>query len=278
MPELPEVETLRKGLQEHLIGHTIADVEVRFAHIISGNTEDIIGAKIIAVKRFGKGLVINLDNEYSLAIHIKLTGQIIYHDQHAVEISKAKVGSLPNNFTHVIFHLDRHAKLYYNDIRRFGWIKIVKTTEVSALPFFKSLGPEPFRGLTFAIFQNILASSKMAIKPLLMDQKKISGIGNIYANDALYLAKILPTRPANSLSSQEQQKLFDAIETVLKRGLQYGGASELTFVNALGQEGNYQKHFLVYGQQGKKCSRCGELIKKNMLGGRGTYICFGCQK
>src|SRR5579871_1420989 len=265
MPELPEVETLRRGLHHYLVGLTIVDVDIQLAKIFTGDKDALIGAKIIDVRRYGKGLVIEFNNGYSLAIHIKLTGQLIYtgpNEPEGTRISQDKVGTLPNKFTHVIFHLNHHAQLFYNDIRQFGWIKVVRTNQIKSLPFFKELGPEPFTGLTFEKFQRIISASKTAIKPLLMDQKKIGGIGNIYANDALYLAQILPDRPANTLKQGEQKKLFDAIEAVLKKGLQYGGASELTFVNALGQEGKYQEHFLVYGQQGKLCQRCGTTIKK----------------
>lgn len=280
MPELPEVETLKLGLKKYLVGHTIEDVEVRLPKILSGDTNDIIGAKFADVKRYGKGLVLELDNGYALAIHIKLTGQLIYtgtDEPQETQVSKVKVGELPNRFTHVIFTLDQAAKLYYNDLRRFGWIKIIKTDQLNELPFFKELGPEPFAALTLEKFTAIVAKSKTPIKPLMMDQTKIGGIGNIYANDSLFLAKILPTRPANSLHPEEVKRLFEAIETVLKRGLKYGGASELTYVNALGEEGHYQEHFLVYGKGGKPCSVDGTTIKKIVLGGRGTYYCSSCQ-
>ena len=281
MPELPEVETIRLGLQKYLVGHTIEKVEVRLSKIIQGDVKDIIGAKVTGVRRFGKGLVIDLDNNYSIAIHIKLTGQIIYKDEkvsNVSEVSKEKVGSVPNKWTHVIFHLDRGGFLYYNDLRQFGWIRIVQSSKLKDESFFSDLGPEPLNNLTIQQFNNIISSSKTSIKPLLMDQKKISGIGNIYANDALFGAKIDPRRKAKSLTQEEVNRLYNSILTVLKRGLQYGGASELSYVNALGQEGEYQKHFLVYAQQGKPCKNCGTKIQKIKLLGRGTYFCPRCQQ
>lgn len=281
MPELPEVETLRRGLHRYLVGLTITDVTILLPKIFTGDTNALIGAKIIDVSRYGKGLVMELNNGYSIAVHIKMTGQLIYQDPQLpqeAQVSREKVGTVPNKFTHLIFSLSHNARLYYNDIRQFGWIKVLRTDRIKSLPFFKELGPEPFTGLTFVKFQHILAASKTAVKPLLMNQKKIGGIGNIYANDALYLAGVLPTRPAQSLTKEEQKKLYDAMETVLKKGLEYGGASEMTFVNVLGQEGLYQEHFLAYGQQGTVCTRCGATFKKSMLGGRGTYYCPGCQK
>lgn len=288
MPELPEVETIRLGLQKYLVGHKILDVSVKLKRIFTGDPKNIINAKVIKVERFGKGLVINLDNDYCIAIHIKLTGQIIYNDlafvrNRNIHLSKAKVGILPNKFTHAIFILDKNAKLYYNDIRQFGWIKIVKKNDLKTLQFFKDLGPEPIPSsgqpaLTLEQFENILSKSELSVKVLIMDQKRIGGIGNIYANDALFLAGIDPRRKAKEITKTEVKKLFEAILTVLKKGLKYGGASELTFVNAVGEEGGYQNHFLAYGKKGEKCSICGEIIQKIFLGGRGTFFCSHHQK
>ncbi len=296
MPELPEVETIRLGLQKYLVGHTIEDVEVRLEKIVQGEIEHIIGAKVTKVERFGKGLVIELDNGYSIAIHIKLTGQLVYMDESnhppkEIKVIKGTYSTLPNKWTHVIFKLKaesekgKAAYLYYNDFRQFGWIKIVPPGELQKLVFFKELGPElPMdpsdkKGtITLEKFEEILSKSKTAIKVLLMDQKKIGGIGNIYANDGLFLAKIDPKRPANSLTENEVKILYESLLEVLRKGLKYGGASELSYINALGQEGSYQKHFLVYGRQGQPCKVCGTLLEKYMLAGRGTYVCLACQK
>ncbi|MCL5432713.1 MAG: bifunctional DNA-formamidopyrimidine glycosylase/DNA-(apurinic or apyrimidinic site) lyase [Patescibacteria group bacterium] len=281
MPELPEVETIRMGLQKYLVGHKVIGVEIRLKKLVSGETKNIIGAKVKDVKRFGKGLVLDFDNGFSIASHIKLTGQFIYQGpdlpKHLCP-SKEKVGNLPNKWTHVIFKLDRGAVLYYNDLRQFGWIKIIKTTEVQNLPFFKELGPEPFNGLTSELFREIVKSSTSPIKIILMDQKRIGGVGNIYANDALFLAKIDPRRKSASLSTQEIKRLYESIEKVLKKGLEQGGATELNYVNAFGMEGGYQKYFSVYGKEGEKCNNCGGIIKKIKLGGRGTYFCPACQR
>ena len=280
MPELPEVETIRLGLQKYVVGHKITDIEVRLPKIFAGSAEQIIGSKVIAARRFGKGLVIDLSNGYSLAIHVKLTGQLIFRDPKTgkIPVSKVKVGSVPNKFTHVIFKLDRGAVLYYNDQRRFGWIKVVPTNKVSEMPYFKGIGPEVFKDLTLKKFEKIVSGSKVVIKPLLMDQKRIGGIGNIYANDALFLSGIDPRRKAHTLTEEEMKKLYKAIHTVMERGFKYGGASELSFVNVLGQEGEYQNHSLVYGKKGKECPNKNGTIKKIYLGGRGTFFCPACQR
>lgn len=288
MPELPEVETIRLGLSKYLVGHKIVGVDVKLKRIFTGDPKSIINGKVISIQRFGKGLVINLDNDYCIAIHIKLTGQLIYNDlafiqNRNIHLSQSKVGELPNKFTHVIFDLDKGAKLYYNDIRQFGWIKIVKKVDLKTLPFFKNLGSEPIPSsgqpaLTLEQFETILSKSTLAVKILIMDQKKIGGIGNIYANDALFLAGIDPRRKAKEVTKVEAKKLFEAILEVLNRGLKYGGASELTFVNAIGGEGKYQNHFLAYGKNKEKCSICGANMEKIFLGGRGTFFCPNHQK
>lgn len=288
MPELPEVETIRIGLQKYLVGHKITAVDIKLKRIFSGDPKNIIESNIIKVERFGKGLVIEFENGFALAIHIKMTGQLIYNDlafiqNKNMQISPEKVGTVPNKYTHVIFTLDKEAMLYYNDIRQFGWLKIVKRSEIINLPFFKGLGPEPIpssgqKALTFEEFEEIISNSNLAIKPLIMDQKKIGGIGNIYANDGLFLAGIDPRRKAKTLTETEKKKLFDAILEVLHLGLKYGGASEMTYVNAFGEEGTYQNHFLVYGKKGEKCKNCGSEIRRIVVGGRGTFFCENCQK
>jgi len=282
MPELPEVESIKLQLERYLVGHRIEKVEIRHPKVFTGDKKNIENAKVKKIRRFGKVLVFDLSNAYSVVSHIKLTGQFIYRDPNLKReqpLSKKVSGGAPGPHTHLTFNLDRNAKLYYNDIRRFGWVKVVKTSEVENIDFIKKLGPEPLNDLTLKKFEEILGKTKRAVKVLLMDQSKIGGIGNIYANDAVFLACINPKRPANSLDSKEVNKLFGAIKTVLKRGLAYGGASELAFVTPDGQEGKYQEHTLVYGKEGSVCKHgCQGKIEKFMLNGRGTYWCRKCQK
>ncbi len=287
MPELPEVETIRRGLDKYVVGHKILDIEVKAPRIFTGERKNVIGARITGVRRLGKGLILNLSNDYSLAIHIKMTGQLIYRGKETedIEISKTKVGSIPNNFTHVIFELDHGAKLYYNDQRRFGWIKVVRTKDVMDLPFFKTVGPEPpiskgshEKELTLEMFREIISGKNTKIKPLIMDQSRIGGIGNIYANDALFKANIDPGRSAKSLTDDEMKNLYEAVIDVMKLSLEKGGASELSYVNVLGNEGSYQRYSLVYGKKGRECPNCKTKIEFIKLGGRGTFYCPNCQK
>jgi len=290
MPELPEVETIRIGLEKYLVGHKITKVEVRWRKSLPENENKLVEGYVKKIRRFGKVLSIDLDNGYSAVIHIKLTGQLIYKGSNLPNppsLSKKIVGGVPGKHTHVTFFLDKGGKLYFNDVRKFGWIKVVKTKDVEEIPFIKKLGPEPFVSaqgkpsgkLTPGLFKQILSKSSRPVKIVLMDQEKIGGVGNIYANDALWLARILPTWSAKSLSPKEQSKLYDAILNVLKEGLKRGGASELSYVTPDGNEGSYQEHFLAYGRKDEICSRCRKAkFKKITLGGRGTYFCPYCQK
>lgn len=281
MPELPEVETMRMQLAKFLTGHKILSVDVKNRRVFQGDEQKLIGAKVLGVRRFGKVSVIDLDNDYSILTHVKLTGQFIYRGPNLkenVDLSKKIVGGIPGPHTLVIFELDNKGTLYYNDIRRFGWVRVEKTSDVLNEKFIKTLGPEPLKDLTLELFTTILSKTKRAVKVVIMDQSKMGGVGNIYANDALWLSHINPKRPANSLSVSEAKLLFEAIDTVLKAGLKYGGASELAFVTPDGKEGQYQNHTLAYSHQGDECKNCKKAkMEKFFLGGRGTYWCPNCQ-
>ena len=285
MPELPEVEIVKSQLEKFLVGHKIKNVKVLYKNF-KGNKANLIGGKIVKVERFGKAITIKLDNGFSIFVHIKLTGQLIYRGPRlktASKLSKKIIGGVPGVHTHVVLSLDKGGNLYYNDVRKFGLFEVLKTSDIKNIVFIKNLGPDALEKLKIEEFRKILGSTKRSIKTLLLDQSKLAGVGNIYANDALWLSQILPNRPANDLSLLEQEKLFSAVKDVLKKGLKKGGASELAHVHPDGTEGEYQKEFLVYGKQGELCKRKGCVgksakIKKISLGGRGTYFCENCQK
>lgn len=289
MPELPEVEIVKRQLNKYLVGHVIEKVEVRYAKCFQGNKLLVVGGRVERIRRFGKAQSIDLDNGYSIVVHIKLTGQLIYRGpnlEKTQKLSKKVLDGIPGKHTHVIFHLNRGAKLYYNDVRKFGWIRIVISNRLQEISFLNKLGPEPVidpknppaNPLTLEKFSTVVQSTGRSIKTLLMDQSKIAGVGNIYANDALWLAKIHPKKSSKKLSNQDTKRLFKAIEKVLKEGLKRGGASELSFVTPDGGEGNYQDHFLAYGREGDTCPRCKKTkFKKIKLSGRGTVYCATCQ-
>lgn len=289
MPELPEVEAIKLQLGKFLKGHKILSVDVKNRKTFQGDEKNIIGGKVVGTRRFGKVSVIDLTNGYSILTHVKLTGQYIYRGPNLPNpktLSPKVTGGVPGPHTLVIFNLDKGGVLYYNDVRRFGWIKIVKSDEVKNEKFVSKLGPEPpvvenFTGekLTSEKFREILSKSGRPVKIVLMDQTKMGGVGNIYANDALWLSKINPKTPAKSINPEKVKELYDAVIEVLKQGIKYGGASELAFVTPDGTEGNYQSHTLAYGHEGEPCERCHKgIFKKYFLGGRGTYVCPVCQE
>ncbi|HLE48960.1 MAG TPA: bifunctional DNA-formamidopyrimidine glycosylase/DNA-(apurinic or apyrimidinic site) lyase [Patescibacteria group bacterium] len=294
MPELPEVESIRIQLQRFLVGHEIKEVVINYSKTLKEeDKKNIIGANIKKVRRFGKALVIDLSNSYSIVAHVKMTGQFIYRGPNLKNprpLSKKVVGGLPGlpaevllsrtkagKHTHVIFTLDRGGVLYFNDYRKFGWMRLVKSKELTDDSFIGKLGKEFLKDLNENEFSEILLRSKKPIKLLLMDQGKMAGVGNIYANDALWLAGINPRKKSLSLSLSLRKKLFESIESVLKQGIKRGGASELAFVTPDGGEGKYQDFTLVYGREGEPCKVCKTPIKKIKLGGRGTYFCPACQ-
>ena len=294
MPELPEVETIRRQLLKEAVGKKIKEVEVKMPKLVyfDGRKSDVKnfkknleGAKIERANRRAKILIITLSSEYSLLVHLKLTGQLIYRAKNGA----TKRGGhpwppaaidVPNKWTHIIFYFIDGAKLYFNDLRQFGYMKLVPTGEVEEQKEIKNLGPEPLeKNFTIALFYQMLKKrAKAKIKPLLLDQNFISGIGNIYADESLFYAKIQPTRPAGELSEEEVKNLHQGIKTILKKSIASGGTSVDTYVTLSGKKGGYEKYLKVYGRKGKKCFRCGGIIKRIRLGSRSAHFCPQCQK
>lgn len=278
MPELPEVETIRRQLKEVLVGRKIRKIEVLNEKSFLGDSKEILELKINDVLRKSKVVEIALENNLCVLIHLKMTGQLIF-----LEGNKRIVGGhptadwvneLPSKHTRVILTFDDGSKLFFNDLRKFGWVKIAKFDRLD-----KNIIPDVVdEGFTLEYFRRVLKKSKRAIKLTILDQGLIGGVGNIYANDALYLAKVMPNRPSNSLSEIEIKRLREAIIEVINLGIEYGGASAANYVDTKGMGGTYQNHFLVYKQDGKICKKCGEKILKIKLGGRGTFYCPNCQR
>lgn len=289
MPELPEVETIKLQLGKFLIGHTIESIVFNYRKKFDGDEKFILNSKIINTRRFGKVVCIDFENGYSMLTHVKMTGQFIYIGPNLPKpspLSTKVIGGVPGKHTHIIFKLDKNGTLYFNDVRKFGWIKIVESGQVIADRFIEKLGPEipvanntSSKILTLDLFKLLLSKSSRPIKLVIMDQEKMGGVGNIYANDALWLARVNPRMPARQLDGETARQLYEAIITVLKAGLKYGGASELAFVTPDGAEGEYQNHTLTYGHTGEICPNCKKAkFEKYFLGGRGTYVCPVCQR
>lgn len=290
MPELPEVETLRRELRAAIEGKTIKSAEVRWAKIVKPLTpknfnQKLKNKKIIAVDRRAKVLILKLSNDDFLLIHLKLTGQLIYipyaiSHKSIVGGHPQKCGAvgLPNKFTHIIITFKDGSKLYFNDLRKFGWMRIVNKLEVDKL--LSEFGVEPLnKEFTFKKFEEILKKyPSRKIKKILMDQTLIAGVGNIYADESCFCAGLLPMRLARQINSTERQKLFNCIKRILKLAISKKGTSADTYLQLNGRPGRMASYLKVYGRRGERCSRCGGLVSKIKLNGRGTHFCQQCQK
>lgn len=293
MPELPEVETIRRQLLKEVAGKKIKTVDVKLAKLVyfdgkKGDAKNfkkyLEGARVVKAERAAKILIIELSNGYTLLIHLKMTGQLILRAKNG----ETKRGGhpwpksdveAPNKWTHVIFHFSDGSTLYFNDLRQFGYMKVVPTKNLSGQKEIRKLGPEPFdKNFTVEKFSKMLGRrAKAKIKPLLMDQGFLSGVGNIYADESLFYAGVLPTRLAGKLKPKEVKKLYAGIKTILQKSIAQGGTSADTYVMLSGKKGGYEKYLKVYGREGKKCVRCGGIIKRIKLGSRSAHFCPKCQ-
>jgi formamidopyrimidine-DNA glycosylase len=300
MPELPEVETIKQQLGEVLPGQAILSVSVLARKSFLGEVRRILKQKIVSVERQAKVLNIGLTGGVHMLIHLKMTGQLIYQPSQefrdeSLEFSENTskttgrivgghptedwIGALPSKHTRVIVELSE-GTLYFNDQRLFGWVKVVGSDDL--LHEHRNYGPDIIdkKQVTQSYFYAQLQMSKAPIKVVILDQKRMAGVGNIYANDGLFDARINPRRPANNLKRSESDTLLTSLQKVMLLGIKLGGASETNFLHINGMGGKYQEHFLVYKKSGQKCGRkgCDGVIEKIQLGGRGTYFCTQCQK
>ncbi|MDX1765895.1 MAG: bifunctional DNA-formamidopyrimidine glycosylase/DNA-(apurinic or apyrimidinic site) lyase [Candidatus Saccharimonadales bacterium] len=287
MPELPEVETVRIGLQKLLVGHTITGYHVlrekSFPNELDAADQFVVGAKVTQVRRRAKLLLIDLSSKHTLAVHLKMTGQLVYRGAEqfgAGHPSDSLVDKLPDNTTRVVLDLDRQAKLYFNDQRVFGWVKLVPTPEVGEMEFVKKLGPEPLgKEFTLSEFKQQLSRRKNSrAKAVLLDQSVVAGIGNIYADEALWAARIHPETRVSRLSAQKLALLHKSIIEILKAAIRHGGSTDRNYVDAEGNKGSYLGFARVFRREGLDCPRCGRNIIKIRSAGRGTHLCASCQR
>lgn len=275
MPELPEVEVIKLGLEKKIIGLRIQKIQILSPKTFLGNRDLAEGKIVLKIWRRAKILGMDLD-EITLLFHLKMSGQLIYEsDKRFVggHPTEDMLGQMPNPHTRVIFTFSDGSHLYFNDQRKFGWIKI------SDEPL-KNLGPEPLeKGFTWEILkQNLLKHKNWAIKVAIMDQSAVAGVGNIYANEACFLAKIDPKKKVAELTDQEFRRLYQGIIKSLQAGIKHGGSTRVHFVDAEGRRGYFLDYANVYGKEGYPCKNCPGKVKKITLGGRGTFFCPGCQK
>lgn len=308
MPELPEVQTVVSELNKKLKNRKIKRVAVHTAKLISvgpqtvSNIRDVsqkavnkfasslAGRKIVSVRRRGKMLIFDVDGPLAILAHLKMTGQFIFEDP----VLAKKTGSkyrllnklsapftkLPSKHTHVVFYFTDKSVLYFNDIRKFGYIRIVEDKDIEHVKEFKEYGPEPLeKDFTFKVFQSALKNrKKIPIKLALMDTKVVVGIGNIYSDEILYHAHVKPNRKVESLTTKELKAVFGQIKPVLRTGIKYKGSSVGDFVRTDGKWGSMGKHHFVYGRKGQPCLGCGTIISSMKLGGRTASFCPKEQK
>ena len=286
MPELPEVETVRRGLHELIIGRTIKsvhhDTPKSFPNAIADVQAFLIDASITDVRRRAKVLMIDLSTAYTLVIHLKMTGQLVYRGDSvfgAGHPNESLIGELPDRSTRVTLVFTDGSKLFFNDQRKFGWMKLMPTIEVPNIDFMKKVGPEPleadFTSREFAA--RFARRAKTSIKAAILDQTVVAGVGNIYADESLWGVKIHPKRLVNTISSPEYELLYTELRAVMNLAIEKGGSTNKNYVNAEGKRGSYMDFARVFRREGLACPRCGTEIIKFKAAGRGTHICPHCQ-
>lgn len=305
VPELPEVQTVVSELHPKLLGKTIKEVEVRLPKIVSVGpatmpnvrqrddkqaavfAEHLRGKKVKGIKRRAKMIIIDIAGKDALLVHLKMTGQLIYLAKKELgkalkllNIENVKPQSLPAKWTHVIFSFTDGSKLFYNDMRQFGYIRLVKDEEIDRVKELAEFGPEPLEGgFTLEVLDSLIKSRfKTKLKQFLMDPSVIAGIGNIYSDEILFYAKLNPARSAGSLKPEERKLLYKGIKTILTAAIKKAGSSVGDFVRPSGEWGSYGKVHKVYGRGGLPCKACGTKILSIKFNGRTGSFCPRCQK
>ena len=287
MPELPEVEVVKKSLHKQISNTYIRNIVINNINLrYKLNTKafkSIIGSKILSVKRRSKYLFINLQNKYSILVHLGMTGKFFLKDKKKIISKLSFYYSTDDHLKkhdHLIITLSNKSILIYNDIRRFGFIKIVKSNDIQKNFHIKDLGPEPLSNkFNTKYFKSYILNRNISIKSLLMSQKFISGLGNIYVNEILYLSYIDPFRDVKLLRDNEIKKIIKNTKKILKKAVIYGGSSIRNFNGIEGNSGNFQSNFKVYSREGLKCKKkgCYNTIIKKIISKRSTFFCNNCQ-
>lgn len=274
MPELPEVETIRRSLADKIIGKAFENVEVFLDKMVKGlepaNIQsELKGKKITRIDRRGKYLIVHMTGDMAMVIHLRMTGQLVCCRP---EEEKTK-------HTHVIIQLSDNLHLRFIDQRQFGKIQFVSKKELENVSGLKTLGVEPLsEEFTRDYFKKEIRSKRTKIKPLLLDQTFIAGIGNIYADEVLFRSMINPEKVASTLTPREVSRLHIAIKEVLNEGIENKGTSIKDYIDGDGNKGSNQNNLRVYGRDGEPCLKCGKTIEKKTIGGRSSHYCPKCQK
>lgn len=283
MPELPEVETIRRGLGKFILNKKIVQIKILEGKSFVCKDDGFLkqGRMVTKLRRFGKALVIDLEGGYSMMMHLRMTGQLIWQGDtrfaagHPSENFEAE---LPNKQTRVIFEFE-DGKLFFNDQRKFGFVKVMKTTEVEKDEFIRNLAKEPWEMTVLELSEQFKRHKNSPVKAVILDQKVICGLGNIYADESLFYAGIHPETKAGNLSEKQIEKLLEGARKVMQESIDSGGSTMATYRRADGSRGDYLEKFArVFRKEGTPCPKCGTIIKKIRVAGRGTHICPECQK
>jgi formamidopyrimidine-DNA glycosylase len=288
MPELPEVETIKAGLAKLLPSKVIKDVwydwEKSFPNAPADVAKFLVGAKIEKVRRRAKVLIIELSDGWALIVHLKMTGQLVFVGKNsrfgAGHPGKELVGDLPAKSTRVVLDFTDGSKLYFNDQRKFGWMRLMPAIEIPEIDFFKKVGPEPLDAdFTVDLFiERLMRRKNSNIKAALLDQSVIAGVGNIYADESLWGAKIHPASLVGQVPKASLVTLYNSLRDVLTLSIRKGGSTDKNYVDAEGRKGSYLSFANVFRRQGQPCPRCGTPIEKIRVAGRGTHVCPKEQK
>ncbi|MEI6040329.1 MAG: bifunctional DNA-formamidopyrimidine glycosylase/DNA-(apurinic or apyrimidinic site) lyase [Candidatus Berkelbacteria bacterium] len=290
MPELPEVETIKRGLSDKIVGRKITDIDILWHKSFIGDKKSVIGFEVVEIARRAKVIQIKLSNNLNLLFHLKLTGQIIH--EHEIKSGEDVIdfagghpshdwhAQMPNSNTRIIFTFNDYSKLFFNDMRKFGWCKVLTDLEVEEI-YKKDYGLEPLDEDFDTDY--LLAKAKnipnRTIKQFLLDQTIAAGMGNIYTDEALFGAGIMPTRKVKEIKMSEWPVLILKVQKVLKLGIEHGGTTDSDYVNVDGKKGGMQDYLKVYHKVGEPCANnCGGKIERMVVGGRGTHFCANCQK
>src|SRR3989344_6632887 len=285
MPELPEVTVITEQLNKKLRGLVLKSIEYDWPKKFywgDFSIKDISGARITGVERRGKLVIIYLDNNILILFHLKLTGQLIFVGKNT------RVGGghplpplnspVPNTTTRVAFTFSNGEKLYFNDMRKFGWVKIIPESKLGSEPYIKNLGPDPLE-ISFTEFKNRLNKRTQGrIKKTLMDQSVVGGIGNIYSDEGLWYAKVHPKRSVVSLDTDDLKAIYNGVRKSFKIAIEKGGSSDNAYVDSGGEKGLYLSFRKTYHMTGKPCSRCKTPIVREKIDGRSAHYCPNCQK
>ena len=273
MPELPEVETVRKSLLNHILNRKIISIDILYPNMIKTDINSfkpsLENAKVIDIQRIGKFLIFIFDNNKVLISHLRMEGKYYYYNENEKNSSHARI----------IFHLDNNEKMIYDDTRKFGKMYLIEKDKINDIPPLNELGKEPWdKELTINYLKDKYKNKKLPIKTILLDQSIIVGIGNIYADEILFLSKINPHKKCNELSNQELDNIIVNTKLILEEAIKKGGTTIKTYTSVDGVHGLFQKELLVHGKDNGICPICNTKIIKDKINGRGTYYCPNCQK